>query len=144
MHVTQQYGEDSHTYEIVGVVATRARTGCAGRSNTVSTRQRRSRRPRSARCRFSFGRAARLQRGRLQRVIRQAEPNMPITDTHTVAEGIDRRIVQDRLVARLSLGFGIVALLLASIGLYGVLRTASPAAPTRSACARPLARPRAR
>ena len=38
-----------------------------------------------------------------------------------VTEAIDRRLVQDRLLARLSIGFGVVASLLAAIGLYGVL-----------------------
>ena len=39
----------------------------------------------------------------------------------TVASLVDTRIVQDRLLARLSIAFGVVAVLLAAIGLYGVL-----------------------
>jgi ABC-type antimicrobial peptide transport system permease subunit len=34
---------------------------------------------------------------------------------------VDGRIVQDRLLARLSIAFGVVAVLLSAIGLYGVL-----------------------
>jgi ABC-type antimicrobial peptide transport system permease subunit len=38
-----------------------------------------------------------------------------------VTEAIDSRLVQDRLLARISIGFGVVASLLAAMGLYGVL-----------------------
>jgi len=40
---------------------------------------------------------------------------------HTIPEQIDLRLVRDRLTARLSTFFGTLALLLACIGLYGVL-----------------------
>jgi len=46
---------------------------------------------------------------------------MPVTRATTVAAAVDSRIVQDRLLAQLSIAFSIVALLLAAIGLYGVL-----------------------
>ena len=46
---------------------------------------------------------------------------MPIARAGTLTEAVDRRIVQDRLLARLSIAFGVVAVLLAAIGLYGVL-----------------------
>ena len=46
---------------------------------------------------------------------------MVIAAARTVTESVDRRLGQDRLLARLSVAFGVVALLLAAIGLYGVL-----------------------
>ena len=46
---------------------------------------------------------------------------MPITRAATLTEAMDRRIVQDRMLAQLSMAFGVVAMLLAAIGLYGVL-----------------------
>jgi ABC-type antimicrobial peptide transport system permease subunit len=36
-------------------------------------------------------------------------------------DAIDERIVQDRLLARLSIAFGVVAVVVAAMGLYGVL-----------------------
>jgi ABC-type antimicrobial peptide transport system permease subunit len=57
----------------------------------------------------------------VRQVVRQAEPGMVITSTRTLTESVDRRLGQDRLLARLSLAFGAVALVLAAIGLYGVL-----------------------
>lgn len=57
--------------------------------------------------------------------VRQAilaeDPNLPVTAASTLTELIDRQMVQDRMLARLSMAFGIVALLLAALGLYGVL-----------------------
>jgi ABC-type antimicrobial peptide transport system permease subunit len=46
---------------------------------------------------------------------------MPIVLARQVDEGIEHRIGQDRLLARLSIAFGVVAALLVAIGLYGVL-----------------------
>lgn len=57
--------------------------------------------------------------------VRQAilaeDPNLPVTAASTLTELIDRQMVQDRMLARLSMAFGVVALLLAALGLYGVL-----------------------
>jgi ABC-type antimicrobial peptide transport system permease subunit len=53
--------------------------------------------------------------------LRRAEPNMPVTVARTVNSAVNARVVQDRLLAQLSAAFGLVAALLAAIGLYGVL-----------------------
>ena len=45
---------------------------------------------------------------------------MPILRAGTLAEAVNGRIVQDRLLAQLSIAFGVIAVLLAAIGLYGV------------------------
>ena len=39
----------------------------------------------------------------------------------TLADAVDRRLSQDRMLAQLSIAFGVVAALLAAMGLYGVL-----------------------
>ncbi len=57
----------------------------------------------------------------VRRVVQQLEPGMPIVAATVLTDAIDRRIGQDRLLARLSIAFGIVAALLVAIGLYGVL-----------------------
>jgi ABC-type antimicrobial peptide transport system permease subunit len=46
---------------------------------------------------------------------------MPVTRAAAVDESVDRRLSQDRMVAQLSIAFGVVAALLAAMGLYGVL-----------------------
>ncbi len=54
-------------------------------------------------------------------VVRQANNNIPVVNIRTQTETIERQLFQERLVARLASLFGLVALLLAAIGLYGLL-----------------------
>ena len=46
---------------------------------------------------------------------------MPVFDMKTVQGQLDETLLSDRLIAMLSAGFGLLATLLASIGLYGVM-----------------------
>ena len=46
---------------------------------------------------------------------------MTIVGAGALDESIDRRLGQDRIMAQLSIAFGVVAGLLAAIGLYGIL-----------------------
>ena len=46
---------------------------------------------------------------------------LPVTRVETIGQIIDRDLLQERLVAELAAGFGILALLLATVGLYGLL-----------------------
>jgi predicted permease len=57
----------------------------------------------------------------VRRAILSEDPNLPITAASTLTELVNKQMVQDRLLARLSMAFGIVSLLLAAIGLHGVL-----------------------
>lgn len=54
-------------------------------------------------------------------VVRQAANEIPVVNVRTQTETIERQLFQERLVARLSTLFGVVALLLAVVGLYGLL-----------------------
>jgi predicted permease len=123
MHVTQHYADERHTYEVVGVVRdsrqSRLRGEIEHRFYTPLTY------PSAHITSPTFiVRSAADNTGlfeRLRRTLREAEPNMPVLRVTTVNEAIDVRMVQDRLLAQLSIVFGIVAALLAAIGLYGVL-----------------------
>jgi predicted permease len=57
----------------------------------------------------------------LRRVVNETAPSLPPVDVHAVAELVDDSLGKDRLVARLSGAFGLLAMLLAGIGLYGVM-----------------------
>ncbi len=57
----------------------------------------------------------------IRRTVAQMDPNLPLRDVTTESQQIDRLLFQERLVARLSGFFGLLALTLACIGLYGLL-----------------------
>jgi len=61
----------------------------------------------------------------LQGVIRERlagiDPNLPVVDLVTFGEQVSRNFNQERLISRLAALFGLLALALACIGLYGVL-----------------------
>ena len=58
---------------------------------------------------------------RVRRAVREAHPDLRITGVRTVRTQVERLLVQERLLATLSAAFGLAALFLMSIGLYGVV-----------------------
>jgi predicted permease len=57
----------------------------------------------------------------IRRAFAEVNGNLPITEFRTLAKHVDDTLVGDKLLARLSSFFGLLALALASIGIYGVL-----------------------
>ena len=53
--------------------------------------------------------------------VRQLDAAMPVYGLKTLESQLDETLLTDRLVALLSAGFGLLATLLASVGLYGVM-----------------------
>jgi hypothetical protein len=122
-HVTDEYPTTRETYEIVGVVAgarehqlTRAEGSRfyanlfhpIGTVEEVTFLLNVSRDPGTA---FSAVRHA----------ISEVDQNIAVRRIQTLNEQIDRRLTTQRLIAQLSAFFGGAALLLAAIGLYGVM-----------------------
>jgi predicted permease len=56
-----------------------------------------------------------------RRTVQQVDPTLPVLDMKTLEKQVDNSLVTERLVATLSSAFGVLATLLASIGLYGVM-----------------------
>jgi predicted permease len=54
-------------------------------------------------------------------IVSHMDSNLPVIDVHTQTELIDRMLFQERMIAKLSGFFGLLALVLACIGLYGLL-----------------------
>jgi ABC-type antimicrobial peptide transport system permease subunit len=57
----------------------------------------------------------------VRRTLASIDPNLTITDLRPYEVQVSQNFTQDRLVARLTTLFGILALILASVGLYGVM-----------------------
>lgn len=57
----------------------------------------------------------------VRKIVSDLDNNLPLSDVRTQTERIERLLFNERLVARLASLFGLLALALASIGLYGLL-----------------------
>jgi predicted permease len=59
--------------------------------------------------------------GLVRHQLQQLDAAMPIYEMKTLEAQLDERLLTDRLIALLSAGFGLLATVLASVGLYGVM-----------------------
>jgi predicted permease len=59
--------------------------------------------------------------GAVRAEVKRLDPSMPIYELKTLGKQLDETLLTERLIALLSAGFGLLATLLATIGLYGVM-----------------------
>jgi len=59
--------------------------------------------------------------GAAQRAVRELDATVPVYNLRTLERQIDRSLVVERFVTTLSTAFGVLATLLAVVGLYGVM-----------------------
>jgi ABC-type antimicrobial peptide transport system permease subunit len=59
--------------------------------------------------------------GQVRQAIHQTAPELPILEASTLIEKVDHSLRQEKLISKLTGFFGLLALALASIGVYGVL-----------------------
>jgi predicted permease len=57
----------------------------------------------------------------VREAVREVDPNLPVTNTTTQAEAVEGRLAQEKLFARAYALFGLLALALAAIGLFGLM-----------------------
>jgi hypothetical protein len=57
----------------------------------------------------------------LRAIVRGVDPALPMTNFRTLQEQVDRSLNTEHMLATLSGGFGVLALLLSLVGLYGVM-----------------------
>ena len=122
-HMTAHFGDARWTFEVVGVAANvrdhrlrddvppryyRTPTGASYVPGTIEFQIR------------AHGNAAALTSA-ARKVVQDLDDNIPILQAKVVAELVDNRMTRERGVAQLSATFGAIALVLACIGLYGVL-----------------------
>src|SRR5258707_4257151 len=63
---------------------------------------------------------ASVSTSRLRQAMASVNPNLPIISIRTLREQVASQFTQQRLIARLTSFFGVLSLVLASVGLYGV------------------------
>ncbi|MEO8075796.1 MAG: ABC transporter permease [Acidobacteriota bacterium] len=59
--------------------------------------------------------------GIIRNEVKQLDSSMPVYEMKTLESQLDETLLTDRLIALLSAGFGMLATVLASVGLYGVM-----------------------
>jgi putative ABC transport system permease protein len=110
--------------EIVGVVAD---TKHGSLRETVaptffqSFAQAQKGRPRASRTTFFIRSTRPVPATAIRAAVAGMDPGMPVYDMRSMEQAVNQSITTDRLIAGLSAGFGLLALLITSIGLYGVL-----------------------
>jgi len=57
----------------------------------------------------------------LRRAVQAIDPDLPLEDIRTQREQIDASMQQERIIAALTASFGVLALVLACVGVYGVM-----------------------
>ena len=63
---------------------------------------------------------ANLSFAQVRQAISSVDPTLPIAGVRTLSEQVSSQFTQQRLIARLTSFFGVLSLVLASIGLYGI------------------------
>jgi predicted permease len=122
-HIVDEYPENRLEFEIVGVVADAKYNSLRGETDPrfyvpffnpieLSTQ---------AVFEIHYTGDGALVAAKVREIVRGIDSTLDPLMIHTIPEQIDQRLVRDRLTARLSTFFGALALLLACIGLYGVL-----------------------
>ena len=59
--------------------------------------------------------------GSIRRAVNEIDPNLPISNMKTLEKALENSLMTERLVASLSTAFGLLATVLAAVGLYGVM-----------------------
>ena len=57
----------------------------------------------------------------MREAVREVDPALPVVDLRTMRATIDESLFVDRIIASLSAAFGLLATLLAAVGLYAVM-----------------------
>jgi len=115
LHITQHYAEKTRTYEVVGVVGDSRQSSLRDEIETrfYTPISRSAARDDGGVTGVTFMIRQRRNSAVLpavRQIFQRTEPNMPIARASTLTDAVDRRTVQDRMLAQLSIAFGAVAI----------------------------------
>jgi predicted permease len=120
LSLTETYAPE-RSYEIVGVVKAASYFGLRGATEGMIYQS--AWRPGAAPKQLNIRTSGDIQPAvdAVRSAARELDPTIPILSVNTIEQMIDSNIMQEKLIASLSSFFGAVALLLAAVGLYGVM-----------------------
>ena len=120
LSLTETYAPE-RSYEIVGVVKAASYFGLRGATEGMIYQS--AWRPGAAPKQLNIRTSGDIQPAvdAVRSAARELDPTIPILSVNTIEQMIDSNIMQEKLIASLSSFFGAVALLLAAVGLYGVI-----------------------
>jgi len=116
-------GATNYPYEIVGIVADSKHVSVKGETEPVVYLSRYAVAG-GIQAMFYYLRASVAPEALLAtipRVVAEIDPEVPVTNLKTMVTTVQESVYIDRLLSMLSVGFAVLATLLAGIGLYGVL-----------------------
>ncbi|HEY3456437.1 MAG TPA: ABC transporter permease [Bryobacteraceae bacterium] len=124
-HITEQYGDKSTTFEVVGVARNSRDHDLRGttppRIYTAAAQPVPGEPPSAVHFEIRTAIEPHSLLNTLRRAARAQNPNTPVLSAFTLDELIQQRVGQDRLLADLVSIFGVLALVLAAIGIYGIV-----------------------
>lgn len=124
LHVTITFGPDRFPFEVVGVARDardRSLRAAVVPRFYLAMQQSSKFAPMSVNYEIRTTAEPTALTNSLRKVTEQFNSNLPVADVRSLEDLVDRRLAQDRMIARLSAAFGTIALVLAALGLYGVL-----------------------
>ncbi len=115
------YGPQDSGFEIVGVVRDARLNNFRERVQPLAYHPLRQELEYAGNLEVRAGGDPRALASQLRNAIKEVAPNLPVQGVTTLAERVSRTVGQERLLAQLSAFFASAALLLACIGIYGLV-----------------------
>jgi predicted permease len=119
--IGRSYGYGSQQFQIVGVVSDAKVRGPRSAIRPMAYRPIRQEMTFAQSLEVRTQSDPRAVASELRKVIAQVAPDLPVQDIATLTERLNRLLSQERLIAQVTAFFGILALLLSSIGIYGTI-----------------------
>ncbi len=116
-----RYGVQGPDFEIIGVVRDAKIRDARGHAAPMAYRPLRQQMDYVHSLEIRTAGDPRALLGQVRTAMAEVAPNLPVFEVATLAERVDRTLTDERLLAEIAALFGVFSLLLASLGIYGLL-----------------------